>query len=286
MRSPSTPISLSIAAGAARPGEDHDGVVVAVHGVVDDPPGVLAQPGRLQAGAAALGVRVGVAGQHLVADEVLEEGQGPPGCRVVGVRHPAPAVGGGHHVVLTDDGLANAAHQRLLARLRCRALGHGDRVSRRGLSKVAGCIPVHDLHTRARWRTVDAGEPPPRHRPATAARCAAASAIETRARPGAGRLLARARRRLRGPHRRGRGRPGRRLAPHLLQLLPLGRVGAHRQRHRVLRVGRGPPRGPAPSTRTCSTARSPWSPTRATPTSSSGSGCSPPPARPPPTPAA
>ena len=37
--------------------------------------GVLAQAGRLQAGAGGLGVGVGVARQHLVADEVLDEGR-------------------------------------------------------------------------------------------------------------------------------------------------------------------------------------------------------------------
>ncbi len=156
--------------GAPRPGEDHHGVVVAVHGVADDAAGVLAQPGGLQAGAAALGVRVGVAGQHLVADEVLEEGEGPTGCRVVGIRDPAPPVGRGHHVVLTDDGLANAAHQRLLARLRCRALSHADSVSRPVPTGEAGrstvcrhhesgcrtCSSLHraELHCRARRRTV------------------------------------------------------------------------------------------------------------------------------------
>ena len=67
-------------------------------------PGVLAQAGRLQAGAAALGVGVRVAGQDLVADEVLEEGQRPAARRVVGVGDPAAAVRRLHHVVLADDG--------------------------------------------------------------------------------------------------------------------------------------------------------------------------------------
>ncbi len=138
---PEHPDQLVDRPGAPRPGEDHHGVVVAVHGVADDAARVLAQPGGLQAGSAALGVGVGVAGQHLVADEVLEEGQRPTGCRVVGVRDPAPPVGGGHHVVLTDDGLANAAHQRLLARLRCRALSHGHRVSRCAV-KGSACMQV------------------------------------------------------------------------------------------------------------------------------------------------
>ena len=61
--------------GRAGPAEDDAGVVVAVDGVRDDLPGVLAEPGGLPSGAARLGVGVGVAGEHLVADEVLDEGR-------------------------------------------------------------------------------------------------------------------------------------------------------------------------------------------------------------------
>ena len=61
-------------AGAA---EDHDRLVVTADRVVDDPPRVLAQAGRLQPGAARLGVRVRVPRQHLVADEVLDEARAP-----------------------------------------------------------------------------------------------------------------------------------------------------------------------------------------------------------------
>ena len=66
----------------------------------------------LQAGAAGLGVGVGVARQHLVADEVLDEGERPAGGGVVGVRDPAVTVRRGHHVVLADDGLAHERDQR------------------------------------------------------------------------------------------------------------------------------------------------------------------------------
>ncbi len=68
-------MSLSIGAGGAGAGEDDDGVVVTADRLVDDRAGVLAEPGRLQPGAARLGVRVRVAGQHLVPDEVLHERQ-------------------------------------------------------------------------------------------------------------------------------------------------------------------------------------------------------------------
>ena len=98
-------------AGAARPGEDHDGLVVPADRLVDDPAGILTQPGGLQSGAAGLGVRVGVARQHLVADEVLDEGQCPSRGGVVGVRHPPVAVRRAHHVVLADHGIPDQAHQ-------------------------------------------------------------------------------------------------------------------------------------------------------------------------------
>ena len=54
---------------------------------------------------------VGVAGQHLVADEVLDERQGPARRGVVGIRHAAVAVGRDHHVVLADHGLADHPDQ-------------------------------------------------------------------------------------------------------------------------------------------------------------------------------
>ena len=60
-------------------------------------------------GAAGLGVGVRVAGQHLVADEVLDEGQRPAAGGVVGVGDPARAVGPVHHLVVADDRLADAA---------------------------------------------------------------------------------------------------------------------------------------------------------------------------------
>ena len=114
MRRPRMPISLSIAPVQPEPEK--------ITTVSSSPPtasrmiraGVLAQPGGLQAGAAGLGVGVGVARQHLVADEVLDEGQRAPGRGVVGVGDPARAVGPVHDLVVADDGLADAAQQRRL----------------------------------------------------------------------------------------------------------------------------------------------------------------------------
>ena len=103
--------------GAARPAEQDHGVVVAADGVADDPPRVLAEPGRLQAGARALGVGVGVAGQDLVADEVLDEGQGPARGGVVGVDDPPRAVRPVHHLPVTDDRCPDPLDQRRRCRL-------------------------------------------------------------------------------------------------------------------------------------------------------------------------
>ena len=108
-------------------------VVVAADGVADDPAGVLAQPGGLQAGAAGLGVGVGVAGQHLVADEVLDERQRAPAGGVVGVGDPARAVRAGHHLVVADhatrgSGAAAAARR---ARAGVAGLGHAATVAPR-----------------------------------------------------------------------------------------------------------------------------------------------------------
>ena len=120
------PDQLGDRAGAARAGEEHDRVAVAAHGLADDLAGLLAQPAGLQPGAAGLGVGVGVARQHLVADEVFEKRECPAGGGVVGVGDPALTVRRGHHVVLADDGLAHERDQR---RGRC---GHVSRVEPKG----------------------------------------------------------------------------------------------------------------------------------------------------------
>ncbi len=113
-------------ARAAGPGEQHHRVVVAPDGLADDLAGLLAQSGGLQTGPAGLGVGVGIARQHLVADEVLEEGERPAGGGVVGVGDPALPVRRGHHVVLADHGLA---HERDQGRCPC---GHAARVEPNG----------------------------------------------------------------------------------------------------------------------------------------------------------
>ena len=89
--------------GAARAGEDDDRLLVTADRLGDERPGVLAQPAGLQAGVTGLGVGVGVAGEHLVPDEVLDERQRPAGSGVVGVGHPPRAVWPGQHLVVTDD---------------------------------------------------------------------------------------------------------------------------------------------------------------------------------------
>ena len=89
--------------GAAGAGEDHRGGLVAADVVADQAAGVLAQPRGLQPGAAGLGVGVGVAGQDLMADEVLDEAEAASRRRVVGVRDATRSVGSGHHLVVADD---------------------------------------------------------------------------------------------------------------------------------------------------------------------------------------
>ncbi len=99
--------------GAARPREDDHAVVSTTDCGVDDLPRLLAQPRGLQTGAARLRVGVGIARQHLVADEVLDEAERPPRRGVVGVGHPSPAVRRLHHVVVTDHGVADQPQQCL-----------------------------------------------------------------------------------------------------------------------------------------------------------------------------
>ena len=74
-RSPSTPISRSTAPVAPDPQKMTQVSSSPLIGVTNDLAGVLAQSGGLSAGAARLGVSVRVAGEHLVADEVLEKAE-------------------------------------------------------------------------------------------------------------------------------------------------------------------------------------------------------------------
>ena len=69
----------------------------------DDLAGLLAEAGRLEAGAGRLGVRVGVERQDRVADVVLDEGERATGGRVVGVGHAAHAERPSDGLVVADD---------------------------------------------------------------------------------------------------------------------------------------------------------------------------------------
>jgi hypothetical protein len=103
------PVDGARAAGAR---EDHGGGVVTVDVVMDEPAGVLAQPGGLEPGAAGLGVGVRVPRQHFVPDEVLDEVEAAPRRRVVGVGDAARPVRSRHHLVVADDGSADPFQQR------------------------------------------------------------------------------------------------------------------------------------------------------------------------------
>ena len=111
------PDQLVDGAGGTGSAEDDAGLVVAADRVADDLAGVLTEPRGLQAGAGRLGVGVGVAGEDLFADEVLDEAQRPSRRRVVGIRDPVRAVRAVHHLVVTDHGFADPAEQRCLGRL-------------------------------------------------------------------------------------------------------------------------------------------------------------------------
>ena len=97
-----------------RPGaaEDHQVVVGAADGVADQSSGLLAQPGGLQPGAGALGVGVGVAGQDVVADEVLDEVERTARSGVVGVGDPPPAVRAVQRRAFTDHTPPDPVEQR------------------------------------------------------------------------------------------------------------------------------------------------------------------------------
>ena len=125
--------------GACRAGagEDDAGVVVTVDGIADDPSRVLAQAGGLQSGTAGLRVGVGVARQDLVADEVLDEGQGATARCVVGVGDPPFAEGPLHDLVVADDAVADPREDgglgQALVALRNDDVGHAARLGPAGV---------------------------------------------------------------------------------------------------------------------------------------------------------
>ncbi len=103
-------------AGRAGAAEDDAGLVRAADGLVNDLPRIVAQAARLQAGARRLGVRVRIARQHLVADQVLDEPEGAPARRVVRIRDPAGAERPPHHLVVPDHRLPDALQERAVGR--------------------------------------------------------------------------------------------------------------------------------------------------------------------------
>ena len=90
--------------GRARAGEQDDVVVLGpADRLADDPPGVLAEAGRLEPGPRRFGVGVAVERQDRVADEVLDERERATRRGVVGVRHPAQPERPDDRLVVADD---------------------------------------------------------------------------------------------------------------------------------------------------------------------------------------
>ncbi len=86
----------------ARPRKEHDILRRRAHGVADDPPRVLPESRRLPTCAGRHGVGVAVERQHFTADEVLDERQRSPRCRVVRVGHAARAERAVEGAILAD----------------------------------------------------------------------------------------------------------------------------------------------------------------------------------------
>jgi len=98
--------------GGAGATEDDHVLVGAADGVVDDTPRVFAQQAGGQAGAGGFRVGVGVPGQHMVPDGVLDEVQRPTGSGVVGVGDPARPVRAVEDLAFADDPCPDPLDQR------------------------------------------------------------------------------------------------------------------------------------------------------------------------------
>jgi hypothetical protein len=127
--------------GGTGAAEDHQMISGAADGVVDDLAGVLPKPAGGKARARALGVGVGVPGQHLLADNVLDEVQRPARRRVVGVGDAPRPVRALEYLPVADDSCPDPVHQG-------RSGLHPGRVSRgwhhgRALRHVPGLRSAH-----------------------------------------------------------------------------------------------------------------------------------------------
>ena len=95
---------MSIAPVEPEPANSDDVVVLgAADRVADDPPGVLAEAGRLEPGPRRLGVGVAVERQDRLADEVLDERERATRRGVVGVGDPAQPERPDDRLVVADD---------------------------------------------------------------------------------------------------------------------------------------------------------------------------------------
>ena len=99
-------------AGRAGAAEDHARVVVTADRIPDDPACILTQPARLPSRSGRLGVGVGVSRQDVISDHVLDEPEGPPARRVVGIRDTARPERADHHLVVADHRFPDPTQQR------------------------------------------------------------------------------------------------------------------------------------------------------------------------------
>jgi hypothetical protein len=74
--------------------------------------GILAKSSGLQAGATGFGMGVGIAREHLAANEVFDEGKGTTTRRVIGIGDSARPKWPPHDLIVTDHAGSNAFEQR------------------------------------------------------------------------------------------------------------------------------------------------------------------------------
>ena len=98
-------------AGRARAAEEDDIVIAALHRPVDDAAGVLPQRGGATPGRRCLGMRVAVRRQHLIAYEVLDEGERAPGGGRIRVDDAARPEWALDHDVIADHRRADPLDQ-------------------------------------------------------------------------------------------------------------------------------------------------------------------------------
>ena len=88
---------------------------------------------------------VGIAGEHLIADEILDERQRPATRRVVGISDATWSIRTCHHLIVTDDGIPNVQQQRAVHQIGVAGRNVGGCVHVPQIRSQPALMPLHSV---------------------------------------------------------------------------------------------------------------------------------------------